>query len=281
MMSTRSLGWLEKKMSILNSFDGSLLKYVSSSGEMSVAATKLEVNPSRILNLDSNENFFVNSHDLNSILQDVVKDLDLMLYDPNGISNLKKELGRFAGVPSECITVSSGTEQIIDLISNIFLEKGNNVISIVPSFFAYQKRVLLKEAKFVGVPLNDDLSLNKEAITAKVTPRTRLLFICSPNNPTGNQFELNKIEAIVDESPAIVVIDEAYSEFADYSASSLAVKKKNVIVLKTFSKAFGLAGLRFGYAIANPEIASLLSETIPYTVNTITAKYVSELLTNM
>jgi len=114
-----------------------------------------------------------------------------------------------------------------------------------------------------------------------VTPRTKLLFICSPNNPTGNQFDWDELEALVDECSAIVVIDEAYAEFADYSSASLSAKKRNMIVLKTFSKAFGLAGMRFGYAIGNSDISSLLSETIPYTVNTVTAKYVLKLLTKM
>ena len=92
---------------------------------------------------------------------------------------------------------------------------------------------------------------------------------------------MDKIEALADECSAVVVIDEAYAEFADYSVAPLAVKKRNVIILRTFSKAFGLAGMRFGCAIAHPDIASLLSGTIPYTVSTVTAKYVSKLLSDI
>lgn len=280
-MKTRSLRWLEKKMKIMHTFDGSLLKHVGSSGGMGKIAAKLEVDPSRVLKLDANENFFVSSHRLNVMLREVVKNLDLRFYNFDGVVELREALGKYVGASPKCIAIGSGSDQLIDLIVHLFLEKGDNVVSIVPSFFMYQKRVLLKEAKFFGAPLNRDLSLNKEAILDKVTSRTRLLFICSPNNPTGNQFEWEKIEALIDECPAIVVIDEAYAEFADYSAASLAVKKRNVIVLRTFSKAFGLAGMRFGYAVGHSDIASLLSETVPYTVGTVTSKCVLKLLGNM
>lgn len=265
-------------MRVLHAFDGSLLKYVKSPRGVKKKATSLEVDASRILRLDSNENFFVSAGDLNVLLHDVVDELDLRLYNPEGVGELNEVLGKYVGVSPECITVSSGSEQLIDLIVNLFLEKGDNVISIVPSFFAYEKRVSLKEALFFGVPLNRDLSLDKKAILEKTTPRTRLIFICSPNNPTGNQFGWSEVEALADDVSAILVLDEAYAEFAEYSVASLAVKKSNVIVLRTSSKGFGLAGMRFGYAVAHPDLALSLSSIIPYTVNTVTAKFVVKLL---
>jgi len=268
-------------MSVLHAFDGSLLKYVDATRGVKKKAKNLEVNTSRILKLDSNENFFISAEDLNVLLKEVVEELDLRLYDPEGVVELNEALGRYVGVSSECITASSGSEQLIDLIVNLFLEKGDNVISIVPSFFAYEKRVALKEALFLGVPLNGNLSLNIEAILKKATPRTRLVFVCSPNNPTGNQFEWSEVEALADEVSSILVLDEAYAEFADYSVASSAVKRRNVIVLRTFSKAFGLAGMRFGYAVAHPDLALALSSTIPYTLSTVTAKFVVKLLSHI
>ena len=281
MTSGKNLRWLEKKMSALYSFDGSLLKYVSPSGGKEKIATKLgEANPSGILKLDSNENFFISHSYHNNILADILKDVDLRLYDPTAIAEIKEALGKYVGTPSECITVSSGSEQLIDLIARLFLEKRDNTLSIVPTFFMYEKRVKLEGAELHTVPLDADLSLNVKAILEKVTPKTRLIFVCSPNNPTGNQFELEKIETLADECSALVVIDEAYAEFGDYSAAPLAIKKKNVIVVRTFSKAFGLAGMRFGYSIAPSNIASVLSAIIPYTLSTVTAKYVLKLLSN-
>jgi histidinol-phosphate aminotransferase len=280
-MKNRDLSWLKKKIEVLGAFDGSFLKYVDSSKEMKKATEKLEISPSKVLKLDSNENFFVNLSDLNVMLQEVVQDLDLRVYDARGVWDVKKAVGKYVNAPPESIIVGSGSEQLIDLVVDLFVEKGDNVVSIEPSFFVYQKRVSLQGASFFGVPLNNDLSIDRKSILEKSTSRTRLLFICSPNNPTGNEFDSEELESLADESSAIIVVDEAYAEFGDCSSVPLAVKKENVIVLRTFSKAFGLAGLRFGYAVTNPNLASTLSNTLPYTVNTITSKFVVKLLENV
>jgi histidinol-phosphate aminotransferase len=281
MKNKESQGWLENKIAEFRAFDGSLLKYVESAGNIRKKTANLKASPSNILRLDSNENFFVTAEELTGLLKDIVKDLDLRVYSPEGVVELDEALGRYVGVPPECITVSSGSEQLIDLIVNLFLEKGDNVISIVPSFFAYEKRTELKKATFVGVLLNNDLSLNRKAILKKTTSNTRLIFICSPNNPTGNQFEWNDIEALADEVSGVVVLDEAYAEFADYSVATSAVKKRNIVVLRTFSKAFGLAGMRFGYSVAHPDLALPLSKIIPYTVSAVTAKFIVKLLNSI
>ncbi len=281
MKNKRNFEWLDKKIRDFHSFDGYLLKYVGSSGGLASPVPRLWPGSSTILKLDANENFFVSRHYLNGLFEEIVKNVDLRLYDPASIAELEEALGKYVGVPSECITVSSGSEQLVDLVARLFLEKGDNAISIVPTFFIYEKRVRLEGARLLTVPLNRDFSVNINAILKKATPKTRLVFVCSPNNPTGNQFELDEIEALADGCSAVVVVDEAYAEFADYSVASLAVKKRNVIVLRTFSKAFGLAGMRFGYAVAHPDIASLLSRTIPYTVSTVIAKYVLRLLGDM
>jgi len=158
------------------------------------------------------------------------------------------------------------------------LGDGDEVVSIVPSFFMYRRRVQLQGGKFVEVPLNEDLSLDIDAILESVNSRTRIVFVCSPNNPTGNQFGWDDIRAIAEGSSALVVLDEAYAEFGDYSAAPLAVEERNVIVVRTFSKAFGLAGLRFGYAVSNLKLASVISEIIPYTISSVAARFVLELL---
>jgi len=277
----RNLDWLERKIGVLRSFNGSLLSYIGSSPDVKQLAEKIGVSPYDILKLDANENFFVDSDFLNGVFLEILKDVDLRLYDPKAIVDLGKALGAYVGVPSECLVVGSGSEQLIDLIVQFFLEKGNSAISIVPSFFMYEKRVWLSGAELVTVPLKEDLSLDVDGILEKVTAKTKLVFVCSPNNPTGNQFSLDEIEALVDESSAVVVVDEAYAEFGDSSVSSLTVKKKNLIVVRTFSKAFGLAGLRFGYAVAHKDLASIFSGIMPYTVSTVTARYVQKLLDNV
>jgi len=278
-MRTRgNLRWLERKLKVLRSFDGSLLRYVGSSPSVRGLAAKLEMDSSDILKLDSNENFFVSRDFLNISVSEILNEIDLRLYDPHVLVELKEALGEYLGVKAECVTVGSGTEHLIDVLTHLFLDKGDGAVTIVPSFFMYEKRVKLRGARFSAVPLKEDLSLDVEAILDKIRSRTRLIFICSPNNPTANQFEWESIEAIADGCSALMVLDEAYAEFADYSAASSAIFKDNMVVLRTLSKAFGLAGIRFGYAVANRELALFLSEVIPYTVNTFTAKLVSRML---
>ena len=274
----KELIWLENKLESLRSFNGSLLGYVGSSPNVMELASKLGVNPSEVLKLDSNENFFVQSEFLNNTFQETLKEVDLRLYDPKALSDLAKSLGKYLNVPPECIVVGSGSEQLIDFIAQFFLEKGDEAISIVPSFFMYEKRVSLSGATLRASTLKSDLSIDVDDILRKVTPKTKLIFICSPNNPTGNEFSWDSIEAIADKSSAVVIVDEAYAEFGDSSVCPLAVEKRNLVVVRTFSKAFGLAGLRFGYAVTHKNSASVFSGIIPYTVGTIPAKYVQKLL---
>ncbi|MCW4016292.1 MAG: histidinol-phosphate transaminase [Candidatus Bathyarchaeota archaeon] len=275
------MNWLEKKLELLQSFDGSLLGYVNSSTGVTQLASKLGICSSQILKLDANENFFVDSSFLKGVFLEVIKNVDLRFYDSNAMVELKTALGKYVGVPSECVVACSGSEQLIDFIIQLFLEKGDEAISISPSFFMYKKRVELSGAKLVSVPLRDDLSIDVDDVLKKVTNKTKLIFVCSPNNPTGNQFDWAAIEALANASSAVVLVDEAYVEFGTYSVCPLAINKKNIVVVRTFSKAFGLAGLRFGYATAHKDFASVLSETLPYTVSTLTARYVQRLLDNI
>lgn len=281
MKTNRDLSWLERKLMAIRSFDGSLLRYVGSSPNVEELAAKLERDVSEILKLNSNENFFVNSDFLRGIASETLKEIDLRLYDSRVMVEVKEALGKYLGVKPECVTVSSGSEHLIDLITHLFLERGDEAVIIVPSFFMYEKRVKLRGATLSAVRLRENLSLDVEAILDKVTSKTRLVFICSPNNPTANQFEWNQIETIADACSSLIVLDEAYAEFADYSAALRATSKDNIVVLRTFSKAFALAGLRFGYAVANQDLASFLSEVMPYTVNTFTAKLVSKIMNHM
>lgn len=278
MKSKGNFSWVEKKLRAIRSFDGSLLRYVGSSPKVEELATKLEMDVSEILKLDSNENFFITSDFLHGIALETLKEIDLRLYDSRVMVEVKEALGKYLEVEPECVTVSSGSEHLIDLITHLFLEKGDDAVIIVPSFFMYEKRVKLKGATLSVVPLRENLSLDAEAILDKVTSKTRLIFVCSPNNPTANQFEWSQIEAIAEACSSLIVLDEAYAEFADYSAALPATSKDNIIVLRTFSKAFALAGMRFGYAVANQDLASFLSEVMPYTVNTFTARFVSKIL---
>jgi histidinol-phosphate aminotransferase len=172
----KELIWLENKLESLRSFNGSLLGYVGSSPNVMELASKLGVSPSEVLKLDSNENFFVQSEFLNNTFQETLKEVDLRFYDPKALSDLAKSLGKYLNVPPECIVVGSGSEQLIDFIAQFFLEKGDEAISIVPSFFMYGKRVSLSGATLRASTLKSDLSIDVDDILRKVTPKTKLIF---------------------------------------------------------------------------------------------------------
>jgi histidinol-phosphate aminotransferase len=263
------LEWLRKKVERMRSFGGSLLGYVG---------LPVEARGSNVLKLDSNENFFVDADFLRQVFAEALKDVDLRLYDPGVMAELREALGKYVGVSGGCFCVGSGAEHLIDFVVQSFLGAGDNVVCVVPSFFMYGKRVSLCEGSVVDVPLRKDLSLDVDEVLAKCNDRTRLVFVCSPNNPTGNEFGWDDVEALADGCSALIVVDEAYAEFGDGSVCSRAVDKENVVVVRTFSKAFGLAGLRFGYLVANEGLASGLSEVVPYTVGTVVARFVKRLL---
>lgn len=235
------------------------------------------------MKLNSNENFFVPKEKLTALLKEVVEESDPRIYPQEEELEAKNALSEYLGLPPECILLGSGSDPLIDLVARLFLDRGDEALSVEPTFSLYKQIVTLWGAKYLGVPLKDDFSLDTENILAKVTPKTKLLLLCSPNNPTANQFKMEEVLSLVKGFHGLVAIDEAYAEFADYSTVGLVGKFENLIVFRTFSKAFGLAGLRLGYAVSNSDLALTLSRKaqLPYPVNSIALKMGLKLLANI
>jgi len=246
-------------------------------------ARRLGRKPSEIVKLNANENFFIPKETLVTLLTEVVEEYDPRVYPQEEEIELKKALGKYLSLSPEHIIVGAGSDQIIDLITRLFLRKSNEVLSITPTFSIYRHSASLQGAKYINVPLKDDFSLDIEQISSKITAKTRLFFICSPNNPTANQFRMEEVRSLVKGFPGLVAVDEAYVEFAGYSTARWVEELENLIVLRTFSKAFSLAGLRLGYAVSNPELATTLSRKVqlPYSVNSIALRMGLKLLENM
>jgi histidinol-phosphate aminotransferase len=170
----------------------------------------------------------------------------------------------------------------MERVIRIFLEEGNTAVTFIPTFTVFKYCVQYQGAKFVAVPLKDDFSVDIEGMRKEFTPDAKLLYLCSPNNPTASQLKPREIEALIDEFPGIVLVDEAYAEYADYSVVQLINKYENLIVLRTFSKAFSLAGLRLGYAVANPRLAKAIDKMpAPYLVNVISLSMGSKMIENI
>ena len=183
---------------------------------------------------------------------------------------LKQAISAFRGVPVENIFLGNGSDEAIDLLYRVFCEPGRDQALIVsPSYGMYSVAAQTNDVAVCPVPLGEDYSLPAAAIAAATTPRARILFICSPNNPTGNAFPLEELAAVIRTFPGITVLDEAY---ADFSAKGSLLPRleefPRLVILQTLSKACGLAGLRIGMAFAAPEIIRTFDQVkYPYNIN--------------
>jgi len=237
----------------------------------------------KIAKLNLNENFFIPRKKLHELIVEALEDLDPRLYPQDEEEKLREKIGEYVGLPAPNIVVGNGGDGILERVAHLFLGKGEQAITISPTFSMYRFVVNLQKAKLTEVPLKEDFSLDVDRLLSSVTSRTKVLFLCSPNNPTGNQFGIDEIKSLAESFQGVVVVDEAYVEFADYSVTSLVKKYENLVVVRTFSKAFGLAGLRLGYGVADVEIAKALSECVspPFSVNTISLKVGVKILENI
>lgn len=243
-------------------------------------AGRLGVDPSSILKLNSNENLFIPLEFLRNLLMEVVEELDPRFYPRDEFAELQGALAGYLGVNPERIVLGAGSDQLIELLVHAFLKRGETVLSISPTFSIYERVVRAMGADYEAVPLKEDFSLDVGGMLNSADEGTRITFICSPNNPTANQFSYEAVKSIVEGFRGLIVLDETYAEFAKYSAIDLTEKHENLVVLRTFSKVFGIAGLRLGYAVSSPEVASTLRERyqMPYAVSSIALRMGVKLL---
>jgi len=231
------------------------------------------------IKLDSNENFALDRDFVAGIAAEAARQVDLREYPLDQLDELYSQLAKYAGVSVKCVAAGSGSDQIIELLLSTLGSRRATVFS--PTFSYFINRCELHGIKVDQVPLEQDFTLDKKAFV-KSARKSDLVYICSPNNPTGNQ--IGRHEAIVDIIDSLedklVLVDEAYVDFADYSLSAYATKRDNVIVLRTLSKAFGLAGARVGYMMANEKFVRMFRSTIqsPYPISTLSLAIASSVL---
>lgn len=197
---------------------------------------------------------------------------------------VKTLLAPLKGVRTSQIFLGNGSDEAIDLVYRIFCRPAvDNVVAISPSYGMYQVCADVNDVEYRAVPLTDDFQLNKEALVAQKDANTKVLWVCSPNNPTGNAFELSDIEWLLQAfSEQIVVIDEAYIDFSSQpSLLSVLDKYENLIVLQTLSKAWGQAAIRCGIAYASEAIIAYFNNVkYPYNVNLLTQQQAVKVLSN-
>jgi histidinol-phosphate aminotransferase len=224
-----------------------------------------------IIKLASNENpIGVSPIALQALLEALP---DLNMYPDAQSYRLRCAIAAHHGVDGEMIRVGNGADGIIRELCVSYLEDGDEMLTSCSSFPVYDISAAVMRARIVKTPLTPDLRFDMAALADAITPRTRLIFVCNPNNPTGSIVTRDEVAGFMSRVPdsAIVVFDEAYYEFVDdpefpdtmpYALEG----RNNVLILRTFSKAYGIAGIRIGYAIAAPELLAPLrscSESFP------------------
>lgn len=239
----------------------------------SIASVKREMGLKEVMKLASNENPLGPSPKAMAVYRHLSK--DCFLYPEGASPELRQALARFHGVSEESVLVGNGSDEIIRLFCEAFLDPGDEALASQYAFIRFRQQALMMGARLIETPMRDwthDLG----SMSRSLSSRTKLVFIANPNNPTGTYNSEKEIAALTKRLPssAILILDEAYYQYArvrpDYpeSVPALAPHIPNVAVLRTFSKAYGLAGLRVGYVIANPEIIHWLDRIrMPFNVN--------------
>ena len=231
---------------------------------LEVLSRDLGVSVDRIVKLDGNENPYGPSPKV----REALAAFDAYHIYPDPLQrDLRSALVGYTGLGEEHIVVGNGSDELIDLVMRLFLEPGDKVINCTPTFGMYSFNTQVCGGEVVDVPRGEGYQLDISAIKDAMDRRTKLIFLASPNNPTGNPASAKEIEALLDMG-LLVVVDEAYYEFCGASVASLVREHDNLVVLRTFSKWAGLAGLRVGYGLFPPEIVSLVDRIKPpYNVN--------------
>lgn len=216
--------------------------------------------------LDANENPFSNGYN--------------RYPDPRQLS-LKSSLAEIKGIASDKIFIGNGSDEAIDLCIRIFCEpRIDNIVTIRPTYGMYSVSAAINDVEVREVPLGRDFILSADAMMAACDNNTKLMFICSPNNPTGNSMPVEQLRWMLEYFNGVVVVDEAYVDFSSQpSMLTLLDEYSNLIVLHTMSKAYGLAALRLGLAFAHPSIIELFSNVkYPYNINLAGMERAAELL---
>jgi len=188
---------------------------------------------------------------------------------------LKTAISSLKQLPAENIFLGNGSDEVIDLLIRIFCEpREDRIMTLPPTYGMYKVSAGIADVAVQEVPLNADFQPDPVAILQAADNHTKILFLCSPNNPTGNDMDPTIVNRLIQEFPGIVVVDEAYIDFSQQPSFVQVIEQHaNLVVMQTFSKAWGLAGIRLGMAFTNPEIIALLNKVKPpYNVNELTQK---------
>lgn len=202
----------------------------------------------------------------------------ITLYPPLDLSELKGALAQYAGVTADMIITGCGSDDVLDCTMRAFGDPGDTLVHPTPSFGMIPLFATVNGLRPIGVPLTEAFDAD---VAGMLATQAKITYLCSPNNPTGKGFAQTTIAHIVDEARGLVIVDEAYAEFAQTNALALLERSPRLLVTRTLSKAFGLAGLRIGYGIGDPAIIREIEKARgPYKVNAFAAQIATAVLHN-
>lgn len=237
-----------------------------------ISDVQRELGLTDVIKMASNENPLGPSPMAQEAIIEAVKDLHR--YPDGGQLSLKKDLEEYHHISEGMLIVGNGSDEIIKLACETFLEPGDEIIVPAPSFSEYKFAATLMSANTVEIRLGNNFEYDLDDFKQAITPKTKIIFLCSPNNPTGTYIRQSDMQSFLDSIPKdiLVIIDEAYSGFVDATdyAEGLDFIKRgySVAVMRTFSKMYALAALRIGYMIANKEIIQFINRARePFNVN--------------
>jgi len=232
---------------------------------------KKQYNLKTVYKLASNENIFGPSPKVIKVIKD---SLDELNYYPDSYNrDLREKFEKKTGIKRDCFIFGNGTDQIIEMVCDAILWKGKNIVIPDPTFLTYERSALKNNADIIKIPLKD-FKQDVYAIVKAVNKNTGIVFLTSPHNPTGTILNTDEIKYVIEnvDSKVLVVLDEAYIEFVKkedrFDSYKFIGNYKNFMVMRTFSKIYGLAGLRIGYAVADKKVVKSIEKLIqPFVVN--------------
>lgn len=207
-------------------------------------------------------------------------DITLNYYPDDSYSELKKEINNYIGYEPKNITVGNGSSELLDLCVKTFVDKDETILSLDPTFSMYSIYAQVFSAKYIGAKAEEDFKLNVDSIIKDIKENNpKLIILCNPNNPTGSVLTKEEVRKIVKSTDALIALDEAYMEFGDESLIDEVMDYDNLLIVKTVSKAFSLAGIRMGYIVANEDIITSIEKVrAPYNLNSLSTYITTEAL---
>ena len=225
------------------------------------------------LRMDSNENMALPERFQRDVMDAARRRVDARQYPAGATERVARAISSYLRVPAQMITVGNGSDQILDMLLGHLAERGDAVLATDPAFSFFVDRCALHGMEMVRVPYGPDMTVSVDGIL-EASARADMVYLDSPNNPTGHQIRRADLRRLAESFGGIIILDEAYAEFGGYSAYRMPKRYPNVVVVRTLSKSFGMAGLRVGYMVADRAISEVFGRVLqyPYPISAVSAE---------